>query len=269
MITNSFFDKDIFNGLAQVRISEKKDGDFLPREGPDFKEKMNALRVELNIPCIIAAVPSSSHGFGEAVLRSDADLVPGPAGIYRTKTPADGYIITTKDEPVILMYAVADCPTVVALVEIPKNHYALGLLHCGWKPLAAGILDNFLEKLEVFADKLRARRIFQSLMVVITPGIGDCCFVAGEEVINELAEKFNKAYFVNKRNLNGRERVDLFKICWRYFEEKGARDIRAMRFCTKCSGRFFSHRRGDRERNLVAVAFTPLAYPKSKEKGRQ
>ncbi len=273
MIDNSHLNKDIFNGLIRFVVTKKKDGNFKVDDNNDFGENVKKLRLALGVDKIIAPVAEHSS---KVVLHNEKNLVAGPAGVWRTKDGADGYIITTKDQPAAVMYAVADCPCVVALAELPPRDYALGLIHCGWRSLAAGILDNFIEKMESFVDKFRVRRVWHSLKILITPGIGQCCFEVNEEIAHALAAKYKKAQQIRNlyklrcyiKNKDEAILVDLFKILWCYFEERGVRDIVAMKTCTKCSGRFFSHRRGNKERNAVAAAFLPQAFPKISEPKR-
>lgn len=272
MITNSDLNKDVFNGLVKVRISEKKDGDFRIVDSLDFKEKMQKIRNDLNVSRIIAPVPEHK---GNVLFYNEEDLIVGPAGVNRTRTFADGYIITTKDpQKSAVMYLTADCPIVIVLIEIARKNYALGVLHCGWRPLAEGILHNFMQKIDSLHIKgmLSGRSRRRSLRLLITPGINACCFVVGEDVVSKLSKKFNKTYFVDKKYFNGKKKVDLYKICWGYFEERGAKEISSLKICTKCGSgngsRFFSHRRGDKERNMVAVSFSPQIYNEEDTKKR-
>lgn len=271
MLTNTHLNNDVFKGLVKFAVTEKKDGDFKPSESDEFKKKIEKLRQETGVPKIIAPLPGNS---GNVVVFGKEKLIAGPAGILRTKDAADGFIITTKDEPAAIMFAVADCPVAIVLAELGGKHYALGLVHCGWKPLAEGVLDNLVESMEkLHKDSLCGRQGSRySIRVLITPGIGSCCFEVSEEIAHRLASKYKKAQSVRNlykmrcyiKNKGDKILVDIPKICWCYFEERGARDISAMNICTKCSGQFFSHRRGDKERNLVAAFFTPLAYPQKK-----
>jgi len=268
MLNKSHLNNDIFKGLVEFRVSEKKDGDFKPSETDEFKKKIEAFRKETGVSKIIAPKPGNS---GKVVVFGSEELIAGPAGILRTKDVADGFIITTKDEPAAIMFAVADCPTAIVLAELGGKHYALGIVHCGWKPLVEGVLDNLVLSMEkLHKDSLCGKQSSRySMRVLITPGIGPCCFEVNEDVAHQLATRYKKAQSVRNlykmrcyiKNKGDKILVDIPKICWCYFEERGARDIAAMNICTKCSGQFFSHRRGDKERNLVAAFLTPQAYP--------
>lgn len=267
MNTESF--KNLFNNLVEVRISEKTDGDFRPNDSEEFEKKISKLREELKVSQIIA--PTPGYG-GNVSLYNEKDFVEGPGGIIRTKNPSDGYIITTREPPSAIAYFVADSPTVVVLTKFSKHHYALGILVCGWEPLAKKILDNFMEKVESLATgaMLEKQSIRRSLKVVITPGIGQCCYEVNEEIANKLASKYKKAQqlrnlYKQRCYIKSKDKeiyVDLAKICWCYFEELGVTDLTSSKICTKCSGRFFSHRQKDKERNAVIAAFSPQAFPK-------
>lgn len=271
MLNKSHLNKDTLNGLVEFKVSEKKDGDFKPSDSDEFKKKIEAFRKETGVSKIIAPIPGNS---GKVVVFGDEELIAGPAGILRTKGAADGFIITTKDEPAAIMFATADCPVVIVLAELGGKHYALGLAHCGWKPLVEGVLDNLVLNMEkLHKDSLCGKQSSRySIRVLITPGIGPCCFEVSEEVAHRLASRYKKAQSVRTlyrmrcyiKNKGDKILVDIPKICWCYFEERGAKDIAAMNICTKCSGQFFSHRRGDKERNFVAAYFTQQAYPLKK-----
>src|SRR3954454_19105488 len=75
----------------------------------------------------------------------------------------DGHL--TRDAGVGLLVMVADCFP-VALSDGDQ----VAMLHCGWRPLAGGILDAALAHFE------------RPPAAAVGPGIGGCCYEVGEEV---------------------------------------------------------------------------------------
>jgi YfiH family protein len=117
-----------------------------------------------------------------------------------------------------LLVLVADCLP-VALVAPGR----VAMLHCGWRPLAAGIVEKALAS---FAEPPAA---------AIGPGIGRCCYEVGEEVLAEFADLDGVA--------DGRM-LDLRMVARRKLEAAGVTRIEDVDLCTSCRpDLFFSHRR--------------------------
>jgi YfiH family protein len=117
-----------------------------------------------------------------------------------------------------LLVLVADCLP-VALVGSGRA----AMLHCGWRPLAAGLVEKALAS---FPEPPAA---------AIGPGIGRCCYEVGEEVLAEFADLEGVA--------SGRM-LDLRMVARRKLEAAGVRQIEDVDLCTSCRpDLFFSHRR--------------------------
>lgn len=117
-----------------------------------------------------------------------------------------------------LLVLVADCLP-VALVAPGRA----AMLHCGWRPLAAGIVE---EALASFSEPPAA---------AIGPGIGRCCYEVGEEVLAEFADLEGVA--------SGRM-LDLRMVVRRKLDAGGVSMIEDTDLCTSCRpDLFFSHRR--------------------------
>jgi YfiH family protein len=119
-----------------------------------------------------------------------------------------------------LLVIVADC--------LPIGLVAPGraaMLHCGWRPLAAGIIEKALASFPAGAPPAAA----------IGPGIGRCCYEVGEEVLAEFADLDGVA---DDRML------DLRMVARRQLEAAGVTQIEDVDMCTSCrADLFFSHRR--------------------------
>jgi YfiH family protein len=123
---------------------------------------------------------------------------------------ADGQVTTVPG--VAAMVLVADClPVALAGPE------RVGMVHAGWRGLAAGVLDGGVEATGAVA-------------AAIGPGIGPCCYEVGDDV--------RAVFGTSERTL------DLKAIARARLEVAGVRDIHDCGLCTSCDAeRFFSHRR--------------------------
>jgi YfiH family protein len=128
----------------------------------------------------------------------------------------DGH--ATAAEGVGLLVLVADClPLGLA------SGAAVAMLHCGWRGLAAGIVERGL------------RRFAEPPVAAIGPGIGPCCYEVGPEVLDA---------FSPLRGVARDGTLDLRAIVRRKLEAGGARVVEDVDICTSCRpDLFFSHRR--------------------------
>ena len=117
-----------------------------------------------------------------------------------------------------LLVLVADCLP-VALIAPGRA----AMLHCGWRPLAAGLVEKALATFD------------EPPAAAIGPGIGRCCYQVGEEVLAEFADLDGVA--------DGRM-LDLRMVVRRKLEAAGVTAIEDVDLCTSCRpDLFFSHRR--------------------------
>jgi len=129
---------------------------------------------------------------------------------------ADGQIV--REPGVAGLVFVADCLP-VALYG-PEG---VAMLHCGWRPLAAGIV----------ADGAAA---VGATAAAIGPGIGPCCYEVGEEVLAAFPD-------LGEGIADGRM-LDLPEVARRLLAAAGVAEVESAGLCTSCEpGLFFSHRR--------------------------
>jgi purine-nucleoside/S-methyl-5'-thioadenosine phosphorylase / adenosine deaminase len=123
---------------------------------------------------------------------------------------ADGQVISGRGVAAVVL--VADClPVALAGPE------RVGVVHAGWRGLAAGVLEAGVEATG-------------AVCAAIGPGIGPCCYEVGDDV--------RAVFGTSERTL------DLKAIARTRLEAAGVRDIHDCGLCTSCDAeRFFSHRR--------------------------
>ena len=113
---------------------------------------------------------------------------------------------------------VADClPVAVA------GDGGVAMLHCGWRGLAAGIVERG-------SAEVGARA------AAIGPGIGPCCYEVGEEVLDAFGG-------LGDGIATGRM-LDLPEVARRLLAAAGVESVESADLCTSCNPElFFSHRR--------------------------
>ena len=133
-----------------------------------------------------------------------------------TLQQADGHL--TDLAGVGLLILGADClPVALA------GRGRVAMLHCGWRGLAAGIVERAVAR---FAEPPAA---------AIGPGIGRCCYEVGSEVLAAFEDLGGVA--------NGRM-LDLPAVARALLEASGVSRIEEVDVCTSCRpDLFFSHRR--------------------------
>jgi polyphenol oxidase len=130
----------------------------------------------------------------------------------------DGHI--TRDEGQGLLVLVADCFPVAL-----SDGEQVAMLHCGWRPLAGGILEKALERFE------------RTPAAAVGPGIGGCCYEVGEDVLEAFADVEGAA--------SGRM-LDLRTVISSRLAAGGVTDAQHDDHCTSCEpDLYFSHRRDD------------------------
>ena len=143
---------------------------------------------------------------------------------------ADGQ--ATSVTGVALMVVGADClPVAVA------GQGAVAMLHCGWRGLAAGVLEQGVEAVRNLAGP-------GPLSAVIGPGAGPCCYEVGPEVHEALGVRRDDAL------------LDLPGVARSRLLAAGVEEVMAVELCTICDPRFYSHRReGARAGRQAGIAW--------------
>jgi YfiH family protein len=128
----------------------------------------------------------------------------------------DGHTTTTHGLGLLVL--VADCYP-VALSDGTR----VAMLHCGWGPLAAGILEWAIAAFDGVPE------------AAVGPGIGGCCYEVGPEVLAEFEDLDHVA--------DGRM-LDLRAVISQRLERAGVSEVHHLDLCTSCHpDLLFSHRR--------------------------
>lgn len=147
--------------------------------------------------------------------RNEAFAADGPAGLDGLAR-VDGH--ATELRELALLVLVADCLPIA--LAAPGR---VAMLHCGWRGLVAGVVERALATFE------------RSPSAAIGPGIGQCCYEVGDEVLEAFRDLPGVA--------SGRM-LDLRGVARQKLEAAGVRDVEDVAMCTSCRGDlFFSHRR--------------------------
>jgi YfiH family protein len=149
---------------------------------------------------------------GPEVVEASPGPLPGPL------KDADG--LWTDDPDTTLAVLAADC---VPLLVVKEGR--VGLVHAGWRGLAAGVVERALDAVGAGAA------------VFAGPSIGPCCYEVGTEVTEAFASRFGPSVVAGKR-------VDLWAAAEHAARLGGAAHFTVAGLCTSChAGLFFSHRR--------------------------
>lgn len=143
----------------------------------------------------------------------------------------DGLI--TAERGLALFMRFADCiPVLLAEPALP----AVGIVHVGWRGLAAGILEAALEAFEVH---LGCRP--STLHAALGPGIGGCCYAVGAEVVEALQPRLGGALPLYR--MNGVWHLDLPEAVRLHLHHLGVPSVIAAGVCTACHLEdWYSHR---------------------------
>ncbi len=182
---------------------------------PGVRENRLRLAAALGVEPMRVLVARQVHR--STVLRHDE---PDEPSGYLDPAPkprdADGHV--TRLAGSVPMVLVADClPVALA------GRGSVGMIHCGWRGLAAGIVE-------------RGVNAAAATHAAIGPGIGPCCYEVGEEVL--------AAFEPLGPGLADGAMLDLRAVARRLLERAGVERIEVSEMCTSCNpDLFFSYRR--------------------------
>jgi polyphenol oxidase len=179
------------------------------------------------------------HGNSVIEVRENIKHLDGDIG-----QDADGLMTGCIDVPVMVMGA--DCMLMV-FADIKKR--AVCAVHAGWKGTQEGMAARALE---TFSTRFGSGR--DSIMVFIGPGIRQCCYEVGDDLVLGFAGKKGAGGSITCRS--GRRFLDLAGLNRRQAQDFGIlpENIFDTGICTCCSSQYFSYRREKVTGRQAAVA---------------
>lgn len=187
-------------------------------EGQSVLENRKRLSHVLGFEPEQVAIALQVHGGG--IVAHEGPQDPSPFARYGVAM-GEGDAHWTRATDVALLVFVADCLPIAL-----SNPEAVAMLHGGWRPLAADIVERGAAAIGAAATPTYA---------AIGPGIGPCCFEVGEEVLEQFAGLGDDV-------AEGRM-LDLPEVSQRLLERAGIEVAERSDLCTRCNpDLFFSHR---------------------------
>jgi YfiH family protein len=223
----------VLEGAGRVQFTGRAEGN-MSSVGGDRAQEGSLARERL---CARSGLSRLARGYqvhGNAVIRV-ASMPALDADVPATK--ADGQATALAGVGATVL--VADCLPVAL-----GSRGAVAMLHAGWRGLAAGILEHGVLALREL-ELQHGGGSPGTIVAVIGPGAGACCYEVGEEV---------HGAFPGARR-HGRK-IDLRAIARERLEAVGVSEVRDVEACTICDERYFSHRReGARAGRQAGVAW--------------
>jgi len=215
---------------AAVLFTDRSHGSFaLPADAADGTLARAVRERALGLTRTAALVARGRQVHGSTVTRIASGEIAEGEGAH-ANGPADGQ--ATSVEGLAVMVVSADCPPVAV-----AGAGAVAMLHCGWRGLAAGVVEEGVRAVRELAAP-------GPLSAVIGPGAGPCCYEVGPEV--------HEALGVEREDT----RIDLASVALSRLAAAGVGDVRLVQTCTICDPRFYSHRReGARAGRQAGIAW--------------
>ena len=237
-------------GVPGVRaaVSGRADGPMGFTGAPDPDAVRAARRAFLGaLGLDPAAAVAARQVHGRRVLVAGPELR-GRGGLDPAFGAGDADGLVTREAGIPLLALAADCAVaVLASADGP----AVGAVHAGWRGAverAPAAAVGALREAGAGPGTLRA---------ALAPAAGPCCYEVGEEVREAFRSAFGRAaeaWF--RTGPRGKPHLDLPAAVRAGLVEAGVDPSRIGPAgpCTICGPEWFSHRRGDRERQAVVVA---------------
>ena len=188
-------------------------------------------------PCWLNQVHGSS-----VVVASDYDVPPEADASISGSDPKSG------SDPVLCVVRTADC---LPVLMCSKDGGTFAAAHAGWRGLAAGIIENTVDALDVDPS---------NLLVWMGPAISQVSFEVGDEVRAAFLVHDAHAEACFEANARGRWQADLYGLARQRLAAVGVTDVFGGDFCTFLDeDRFFSFRRDSECGRLVS--FVGLKSP--------
>lgn len=197
-----------------------------------FKTSDKQVAVEENhrIPYVFLGIKYQDSAFMEQVHGSTVKVVVS-GGTYQG---TDGMV--TAGSGILLCVKCADC---IPLLLFDTEHMAIGVVHCGWKPVVSGIAEKTIE---IMTENFGSRP--EKIKAAAGPSAGPCCY----EVRNDVAERLMQESVIRR---SGRMFADLRHELYKRLLGCGLSEnnMETINQCTICSERLFYSYRRDRNKS--------------------
>ncbi|MBS0287313.1 MAG: peptidoglycan editing factor PgeF [Proteobacteria bacterium] len=166
-------------------------------------------------------------------------LVDGEKGYLAEQ--ADGAFTQLTGVPCAVL--TADC---LPVLLCDTQGTLVAALHCGWRGLAGGIIENTLNTIRLKANG--------EILAWLGPAIGPNCFEVGDDVRDVfLKDSFKSANAFKPTSKPGKWMGDLYQLASLRLRDMGVKDIYGGDYCTYTDDKhFFSYRR-DKETGRMAT----------------
>ncbi len=152
---------------------------------------------------------------------------------------AAGDALYTAARGAVIGVWIGDCAPVAVIGE-----RGIGIAHAGWRGLRAGVLESLLR---VFAE-----RGDRPVAAVIGPHIRVCCNEFGRDDLSSMVDRFGQS--VGGLDSCGCPSLDIGAVVRTVLGRHDLGRVAEVESCTKCRGdSYFSHRRGDEGRQVMAI----------------
>lgn len=99
--------------------------------------------------------------------------------------PPKGDALATRSPNLLLAIQTADC---IPILLVDPGHRAVAAIHAGWRGTLARIASKTLGRMQMEFSTRPA-----DLLAAIGPGIGQCCYEVGPDVVKEFGAQFPQA----------------------------------------------------------------------------
>lgn len=205
---------------STIAVGHRTDGDFRP-------EVSDALARRRIFPAGWTML-TEEHG-------TDTVVVDGP-GRY---DGVAGDALYTSARGAVIGVWVGDCAPIALIGE-----RGIGIAHAGWRGLRDGVLESLVRVFAEHDDRPSSS--------VVGPHIGVCCNEFGGDDLDSMVDHFGPA----ARGVDslGRPALDIAAITRAILARHDIERVVEVGSCTKCHPDFFfSHRRGDAGRQVMAI----------------
>jgi YfiH family protein len=151
---------------------------------------------------------------------------------------SEGDGLFTKERGIALGILTADCWNVHLI-----GRECIASLHCGWRSVAAGIVDKAAEMFRQNGDVIEK--------AVVGPGISSANYETGQEVADEFARL---GFQESVEKIGGKTCLSINTIIIKTLEKYGAGAIINVAYCTYACDFLYSHRRsGGKTGRMISV----------------